>query len=197
MFFGREDLLGQLSSLWNKRVSSLVTCRGRRRIGKSTICRPLKGSIPIEPVKDVIDDDSFAFVSLDQFEGWNVDMGLAFENLIVNNYRELLPHLHLDRVLITSASPYCRQPAERSGGEGVQVDLLLQTRKSICIVEIKRRQHIGREVVAEMDEKCRRIARPKGVSLKTALVYDGELAPSVEADGYFDAIVPASSLLGL
>ena len=161
------------------------------------ICRPLKGSIPIEPVKDVIDDDSFAFVSLDQFEGWNVDMGLAFENLIVNNYRELLPHLHLDRVLITSASPYCRQPAERSGGEGVQVDLLLQTRKSICIVEIKRRQHIGREVVAEMDEKCRRIARPKGVSLKTALVYDGELAPSVEADGYFDAIVPASSLLGL
>ena len=98
---------------------------------------------------------------------------------------------------ITSASPYCRPPAERSGGEGVQVDLLLQTRKSICIVEIKRRQHIGREVVAEMEEKCRRITRPQGVSLKTALVYDGELAPSVEADGYFDAIVPASRLLGM
>ena len=108
-----------------------------------------------------------------------------------------LPYLHLDRVLITSASPYCRPPAERSGGEGVQVDLLLQTRKSICIVEIKRRQHIGREVVAEMEEKCRRITRPQGVSLKTALVYDGELAPSVEADGYFDAIVPASRLLGM
>ena len=49
----------------------------------------------------------------------------------------------------------------------------------------------------DMDEKCRRIARPKGVSLKTALVYDGELAPSVEADGYFDAIIPARRLLGL
>ena len=151
----------------------------------------------IEPVKDVIDDGSFAFVSLDQFDGWNVDMGLAFENLIVNNYREILPYLHLDRVLITSASPYCRQPAPKSGGAGVQVDLLLQTRQSICVVEIKRRRHIGREVVAEMAEKCRRIARPKDVSLKTALVYDGELAPSVEADGYFDAIVPASCLLGL
>ena len=148
-------------------------------------------------MKDVIDDGSFAVVSLDQFDGWNVDMGFAFENLIVNNYREVLPYLHLDRVLITSASPYCRQPSERSGGEGVQIDLLLQTRKSICIVEIKRRHHIGREVVAEMEEKCRRIARPKGVSLKSALIYDGELAPSVEADGYFDAIVPASSLLGL
>ena len=151
----------------------------------------------IEPVKDVIDDGSFAFVSLDQFDGWNVDMGLAFENLIVNNYREILPYLHLDRVLITSASPYCRQPAPKSGSAGVQVDLLLQTRQSICVVEIKRRRHIGREVVAEMAEKCRRIARPKDVSLKTALVYDGELAPSVEADGYFDAIVPASCLLGL
>lgn len=55
----------------------------------------------------------------------------------------------------------------------------------------------GREVIAEMEEKCRRIARPAGVSLKTALVYDGELAPSVEADGYFDAIVPASILFGI
>ena len=37
MFFGREDVLDQLTSLWGKRVSSLVTCRGRRRIGKSTV----------------------------------------------------------------------------------------------------------------------------------------------------------------
>ena len=36
-FFGREDELAQLSALWNKRVSSLVTCRGRRRVGKSTL----------------------------------------------------------------------------------------------------------------------------------------------------------------
>ena len=151
----------------------------------------------IEPVKEVIDDGSFAFVSLDQFGGWNVDMGLAFENLIVNNYRELLPHLHLDRALITSASPFSRPSAPKSGAGGVQVDLLLQTRQSICLVEIKRRKHIGHEVVAEMAEKCRRIARPNDVSLKTALVYEGELAPSVEADGFFDAVIPASRLLGL
>ena len=37
MFFGREDQIGQLESLWGKRVSSLVTCRGRRRVGKSTL----------------------------------------------------------------------------------------------------------------------------------------------------------------
>lgn len=37
MFYGREDLLERLGGLWNKSVASLVTCRGRRRIGKSTL----------------------------------------------------------------------------------------------------------------------------------------------------------------
>ena len=37
MFYGREELLSDLDALWGKRVSSLVTCRGRRRIGKSTL----------------------------------------------------------------------------------------------------------------------------------------------------------------
>ena len=37
MFFGREDQIRQLEALWDKRVSSFVTCRGRRRVGKSTL----------------------------------------------------------------------------------------------------------------------------------------------------------------
>lgn len=37
MFFGRENDLKQLDSLWRKSTASLVTCRGRRRIGKSTL----------------------------------------------------------------------------------------------------------------------------------------------------------------
>ena len=36
-FFGRQDLIAQLDELWAKRVPSLVTCRGRRRVGKSTL----------------------------------------------------------------------------------------------------------------------------------------------------------------
>ena len=37
MFYGRKDILDRLQSLFKKRTSSLVTCRGRRRIGKSTL----------------------------------------------------------------------------------------------------------------------------------------------------------------
>ena len=37
MFVGRKDILDRLDSLWRKSVPSLVTVRGRRRIGKSTL----------------------------------------------------------------------------------------------------------------------------------------------------------------
>ena len=84
----------------------------------------------VEPSADAIDADSFAFAGLEQFPGWETDMGLQFENLVLNNFRELLPH-------------------------------------------------------------------PRNVAIRTALVHSGELAPSVEACGFFDAIVPASKLLGL
>ena len=39
MFVGREAELQDLMSLWRKRTSSIVACRGRRRIGKSTLFR--------------------------------------------------------------------------------------------------------------------------------------------------------------
>ena len=67
----------------------------------------------------------------------------------------------------------------------------------MCLVEIKRRREIGREVIDEMAEKVQRLPRRKGVSVRTALVYDGHLAPIVEADGYFDSIIPFRSLMGL
>ena len=36
-FFGRDAILEDLAALWRKRVPSFVTCRGRRRIGKTTL----------------------------------------------------------------------------------------------------------------------------------------------------------------
>ena len=115
----------------------------------------------------------------------------------VNNYRELLAPLHMDRALVLSAAPFRRAASAKTGCGGVQIDLLVQTKMSVCIVEIKRKREIGREIVAELSGKCERLSRRPGVSLRTALVYDGELSPSVEADGYIDAIIPARRLLGL
>ena len=150
----------------------------------------------IEPAKDAIDAGAFSFGGFGQFSGWDSTMGFAFENLIVNNMRSLVAPLHLDGVMILSAAPYRRRGGEGERG-GCQIDLLIQSRMSMFVVEVKRQSSIGREVIDEVREKCRRLPRPRDMSLHTALVYEGEIAPSIEADGYFDAIIPFSRLLGL
>ena len=65
------------------------------------------------------------------------------------------------------------------------------------MVEIKRKREIDKSIIAEVDAKVKKIARPDGVSIRTALVYDGALSSFVETNGYFDAIVPFRKLLGL
>ena len=39
MFIGRKEELETLAGLWRRPAASLVTCRGRRRIGKSTLIK--------------------------------------------------------------------------------------------------------------------------------------------------------------
>lgn len=151
----------------------------------------------VEPSKEMIDADSFSFSGLEQFPGWDADMGLQFENLVVNNIRELLPALHLQNVMIKSAAPYVKRGSKKNGVAGCQIDLLVQTAAALHVVEIKHQATIGREVIDEVREKCRRLPHATGVSIRTALVYSGELAKSVEAEGFFDAIVPFARLIGI
>ena len=151
----------------------------------------------IEPEKDVIDKGQYELGTLDQLEGWNAVKGLAFENLVVNNSAALRPLLGIGKAMITSVAPYRRAGSRDGRRSGLQVDLLLQTRRMAYLIEVKRKAEIGREVIGEMEEKVRLLPRRLGVSVRTALVYEGNLAPIVEADGYFDAIIPFRRLLGM
>lgn len=146
----------------------------------------------IEPSKDSIDGGAFEFGSLERLDGWNGIMGLQFENLIVNNFHALLPQLNLAGALVTSAGPY-RKVGRK--GEGFQIDLLLQAKRFVYLIEVKRQTEIGREVIAEVEQKRKRLGVPSEKSVRLALVYDGRLAPSVEAEGFFDSIVNAKTLL--
>jgi len=150
----------------------------------------------IEPKKAIVDAGAYRFVSLDALDGWDTIMGLQFENLVVNHYPALIDPLHLGNSLIESAAPYSRS-RKGDGEDGLQIDLLLQTKHSNYVVEIKRRREIGREIIAEVERKLKKLSMPRGKSARPVLVYDGHLAPIVEADGYFDSIVSFRSLMGL
>ena len=148
----------------------------------------------IRPAAKTLDAGTFRYSRLARFEEWNAVKGFAFENLIVNHYGELLPYLHLGESHVYSAAPYRKNGPK---GKGLQIDLLIQTRRSQCVVEIKRKNTIGRGIVDEVAEKIRRLKHAPDSSVRAALVYEGELAETVPADGYFDAIIPFRRLLGM
>ncbi len=142
----------------------------------------------IAPKAEAIREGLFQFATLDRLPGWDSIMGLQFENLVLNNLKPLCSFIGLGGRLVTSAAPYVRRSGKAT--PGVQVDLLIQTPKSAYIVEIKRRMRISAAVEDEVQEKVERLRVPRGVSVRTVLVYDGVLAPEVEEDGYFDYLVP-------
>ncbi len=149
----------------------------------------------MEPRIAAIKSDSFEFESLDALAGWQTILGLQFEALVVNHYKELLPMLNPGRSLILSAAPYRKRG--RGADDGVQIDLLMQMRNALEIVEVKRSAHIDEAVEAEVERKIARVPIRGRKSIRTALVYDGELSPSVRENGYFDVIISAKEWLGL
>ena len=149
----------------------------------------------VEPSKSQIDRGGYAFVSLEGLPGWDSVMGYQFENLVINNYAQLLKPLHLDNALIESAAPYRRTGG--AGGPGLQIDFLIQTAHANIVVEIKRMKEIGLSVAKEVADKIARFKRPRGKSFRPVLIYDGALSPRLETEGFFDLLLPFSSLLGL
>ena len=148
----------------------------------------------VEPKKNEIAIGGYRFASVEQLPGWNAIMGLSFESLVVNNWTQLLPLVGVGSAIVESAAPYRKRSSE--DGKGVQIDLLVQTPRTMYAIEIKRKNRIGCEVEAEMEEKLKRLKVRKGVSVRPVLVYDGELDPQLSGSGYFAAIVDAARLLG-
>lgn len=147
----------------------------------------------IEPNRTAIDGGLFKYSSMEQMKGWDVQLGYQFENLIVNHVCDLFRCIGIERSLVLSAAPYMQRGTKR--GDGCQIDLLIQTRRTVYVVEIKRRREIGAEIMDEVAERVRRLKVASGVSVRTALVYDGRLSPRIEAEHAFDVLVPADRLL--
>lgn len=151
----------------------------------------------IKPHEFEILADRYAVESLELLPEWNTWLGYQFENLIVNNANSLFEKLHLGGIPILSAAPYLKRGKKRADGSrepGLQIDLLVQTRRSVCLVEVKRKHEIDESVEREVSERLRRLAVPPGVSKRTALVYEGNLAPVVRGNGFFDALISADDL---
>ena len=146
----------------------------------------------VRPRKAAVEAGLFPFGALERLDGWETILGLQFENLVLDRVSALLPKIGLRDSLVFSAAPYRQEKTKRA--KGCQIDLLVQAKRSVCVVEIKRRREIGRGIVDEVAEKVSRLRLAGGLSVRTALVYAGELSPAVREEGFFDFIVGADEL---
>lgn len=140
-----------------------------------------------------IESGVYTFSGVSLLPAWEAMMGLQFENLILNNISSVIPALGLGGRAILSAAPYRCMRSERGGG--VQVDLLIQTATLAMIVEIKRKKSLGLEVEDDLRQKVARLPVRKGMSVRTALVYAGQLSAALAASELIDACVPVEALL--
>ena len=146
------------------------------------------------PERERIEKGLYEAVTLSNTAGWDARMGRQFETLVLNNFKALLPFLGLSGVVVLSAAPYLKRGRK---GEGCQIDLLVQTEAIAYVVEIKRKRVIGEGIAAEVAQKVSRLPLRKGVSVRTALVYEGELDEALVHRQVFDFLIPARKLLGL
>jgi len=151
----------------------------------------------VMPRKTEIETGTYRHASLEHLPEWNVVMGLQFENLVVNNAMDIVPLIGVGNATVESAAPYSNSRKKRNGEpNGCQIDLLVQTPKTAYVVEVKRKNFIDSSIEDEVRRKLDRLPVRPGMTIRPVLVYAGELSKSVEADGYFDALIPAGKLLG-
>ena len=147
----------------------------------------------ILPRQEAIKQGLYRFANLESLPGWNSMLGLQFENLVVNNVATLCKEIGLGRKLVTSAAPYSRRKS--ASCPGLQIDLLVQTPKSVYVVEVKRCNKIEPSIEREIKEKVSRLGIGPEKSVRTVLVYDGKLSPEVEENGFIDYLIPFDNLV--
>jgi uncharacterized protein len=146
----------------------------------------------IEPHRDQILKHRFKSNALEQLDQWDTIMGLQFENLVLENLDTILKRLQIPGHTVLSAGPYYQNKTQRQ--RGCQIDLLIQTKRSLYLCELKFRNRIDASVVHEVNKKIEALKIPKTQSIRTVLIYDGQLAPSVEEELAFDFLIPATEL---
>lgn len=149
----------------------------------------------IEPKKELIEKKLYTDLDLENLPDWASIMGLQFENLVLNNLRQIVKMLEISPESLQSASPYFQNATKTS--PGCQIDLLLQTKYTTYLCEIQSSKTIGTEVITEVLEKINRLKIPKTVSLRPVLIYQGELSKQVIKENFFSKLIAFDDFLGL
>jgi uncharacterized protein len=147
----------------------------------------------IAPRRSQIEKKLYRRTPVETLLAWDTILPLQVQNLVLASFETVRAKLGLEHIGILDAGPYAQSKTLRQ--RACQVDLLVRTRRSLYVVEVKVQDRIDRAVIDEVQEKVARIASPKNLSVRTGLVYVGELDPRIVDEDYFDTLLPFDELL--
>lgn len=147
----------------------------------------------IQSKKDLIQQGIYQDLHIEDLPGWDTMMGLQFENLVLNNLYWLIQRLNISASSILSASPYFQRATLQRNA--CQIDLLIQTKHTLYICEIKFRKKISTDIINEVSEKINSLKIPKTTSVRPVLIYEGELSSKVQHSDFFSHIISFNDML--
>ncbi len=137
----------------------------------------------IQERKSLIESSLLEDANLESFIEWNIISGLQFENLVLNNLKKLVEILAINPGSIQFASPYFQLKTKTQ--ESCQIDLLVITKHSIYLCEMKFRKKVSKQVIPEVIEKSGKLRIPKHLSVRPVLIYSGDIDQVIETEDYF------------
>lgn len=143
----------------------------------------------IHPNKEKIKKGIFQDVSLSELPAWETILGLQFENVVINNQKEILKILRIRPEEVVFLNPYFQRKTLIQ--DSCQIDLLIQTRfNNVYICEVKfKRKPIEFSVIKEVEQKIQRLKLPKNFSYRTVLIHVNGVSEEVLDSRFFTEVI--------
>ncbi len=145
----------------------------------------------IEPYSDAI-----AKGKVKKNPAWDAIMGLQFENLIINHFKQLYSILNISPDQIINDGPYIQR--QTRSHSRCQIDYLLQLKyNSLYLCEIKySSKPIDLDVVKEVQKKIEALYHPKiCFSIRPVLIHVNGVTEAVRESSFFTHIIDFSQFL--
>jgi uncharacterized protein len=149
----------------------------------------------IEPKRNKIDLGGFQDITLSQLPGFDVQLGLQLEQLLLQNRTLVLKAIGISVGDVASDGPF--RQSKTTCQQGCQIDYLVQTLTNnlfVCEFKFKRRE-LGTEVIDQMKNKIQALKVPRGFAAVPVLFHIGGVSSSVATESYFYRIIDITDFL--
>jgi hypothetical protein len=94
---------------------------------------------------------------------------------------------------VLNIGPYYQSQTKRQ--QSCQIDLLIQTKNTLYVCELKARREVDHSVIEDVKKKIKIHKRPATLSIRTVLIYAGELNQEIIEEDFFDEVLDFKNFL--